>query len=279
MSFGLGNSFRIRFIERTGQSRVAAKSVSLSMSKRICESELALGAVSSTGELSWDTIVDKWNRSRCSAGKGRKVVVRSIGQAFGKSPRRLATPFHGSYKKYRNASRWFMTSRVFGLNDRYLLIGKRKGTVELVNRATGTRQTRTGLPATWEDYPETILASDGSSIGSTRVRSTANGAPIAHEVPLLYSQAGIRTELQPYSPGANSRAIFCGDRIVQLTTYTKTSAAVIVRDLNGAVTATLQHPEEPWPGEVDDFECDAHTVVFQVTVGQEEDLANYAFDL
>lgn len=236
-------------------------------SKRACGTVVYPGAVSPAGEVSWDLLSgDPPKRGlACGAGLVTNFLSRTFTKLPGRHSRLQAPVWKGHLDRLSAALPRSSFSRTIALNSKYVLLARTAKTALLVDRNSGKRSIRPFSPDADPGGYGNVLAGDGSTIGEEMLRRD----DYAFARPIL-STGGRKVRLEPYAPGNGSRAYFCGQRIVQVTSVqdpaTEASRiAVVLRDMSGQPLLTLLAPGEADLGDFQDADCDAKTLVIQST--------------
>lgn len=229
---------------------------------RKCGSVVYAGPVSSTGEVTmhrstWTAL--KARRGACSGFYDVSYRSEMLGQTPGAKFRSIEPRRKGTGQLYFPRGGESISFSVVALNDRFILRRTTSGNGYLLDRATGARSARK-LGAERYQPPESELGSDGALLISGGDRMSVVSSP---------GSGSIRRELVAFEPEWGVDARFCGDHIVQLSTPGNgfSGFAATVTALDGSNQRTLIARDELL-GHVADFECNAHTAVFQVTRGE-----------
>lgn len=228
-------------------------------SKRACGSVVYPGAVSPTGEASWDILTadPPAGGKTCRTGTLRGFVASTFTQSPGERRKLLPPVWRGHSDRYVESIPYASFSRTLAINSKFALLARSYRTALLINRKTGRRSIRPLVPQALDPGMGNILAEDGATIGAKTHRQDG----LAYSTPVL-SRRGMNTGLNSYAAGLPSDANFCGDRIVQIS-YDPPRSPIVLRDANGKLISTLIAPGAPELGEIISADCDASTLVVQ----------------
>ncbi|MGH2960438.1 MAG: hypothetical protein ACRDKE_12590 [Solirubrobacterales bacterium] len=233
-----------------------------------CGSVAFPGAVSPQGEATWDVLTasSPGKKRRCNSGQFKNFsastyIARPRGHA-----KLLAPVWRRSAARLQDGLSYLSFSRTFAINENFALLSRNASSAVLVNRKTGKQTIRPFVPRTARQNFAGVLAEDGSTIGARWVEKSDYAYTQA-----VLNRNGSSVVLKPTFGSGPSEAMFCGNRIVQLSgSYDEETGvrhfALVLRDARGEVLNSVVSPSDINIGEIMDAGCDANTLVIQSVI-------------
>jgi hypothetical protein len=280
----------LRSITLSGVQRTIAKGTFFYNRRARCGDDIVVGAVSPQGEVAWQTYTDPHGTKRkCGALDDdivhMKIVVGAQSQSPGGRVRTLQRPTPFPIFVFANATSETGGTTILALQgDRAMLMGIHNRAA-VVDRAAGTSINYPVEKGNYLAPPLMKLAGNGAVLRTDGKDILFENTVEFHEFPVLYPNAGdSKTHINLYAQQGlvDSEAVFCGDKIVQVTRE-RPQPAVTLRDMNGALLETLTPSGAPADEYLSNVDCDSKTLVLRYSPETFDDTQDwtkaYAIDL